>query len=369
MSFKAKISICHFAYFPVKYRIKLDQWSRLRRLSSGESSIEARLRLEWIIFYYTVGKRNALKTASHFNISRKTFHKWLKRFAEDKEHLKSLENYSRAPHRKRSWQVTGEEEANIFSLRKKHLKYGKKKLKKRYFEEYGQEITTWKIERVIRKWQLYPDRKAHLKRVKNRSRSQAKVHINEVKDYLKNQKTFSFLWHTDAIILYWYGRRRVIFTAIEDLTKIAYARVYPSNSSKAAKDFLLRLKCLAGEDYPIQVMHSDNGSEFAGLFAQACQELNIRQVYSRVRTPTDNACLERFNWTIQDEWLSLSEAGLEDVEKANDDLTDWLVEYNSVRPHQTLDYQTPLAYAQQHYFKVLPMWSASTITGQNNFFW
>lgn len=55
--------------------------------------------------------------------------------------------------------------------------------------------------------------------------------------------------------------------------------------------------------------------------------------------PKDNPALERFNWTVQDEWLALFEVGLDDVQEANQDLTECLVEYNSVRPHQALDYQ------------------------------
>lgn len=172
--------------------------------------------------------------------------------------------------------------------------------------------------------------------------------------------SFNTLWHIDAIILWWYGARRVIFTALEHLTKMGYARAYDTNSSTDARDFLYRLRYLTGDDYPLGVTHTDNGSEFAAFFAQACRTLGIQQVYSRVRTPTDNAALERFNRTVQEEWLEDSVAGLDDLGTANDDLTEWLVEYNSVRPHATLDYQTPLAYAQQQFFPVLPMWPTRT---------
>jgi len=40
-------------------------------------------------------------------------------------------------------------------------------------------------------------------------------------------------------------------------------------------------------------------------------------------------------------------------------LTEWLVEYNFERPHQSLDYLTPIEFTQK-YTKVLPMWSSST---------
>lgn len=112
----------------------------------------------------------------------------------------------------------------------------------------------------------------------------------------------------------------------------------------------------------VDIMHQDNGSEFQGEFEKACRTLGIIQVYSRPRTPKDNPSLEKFNDTVQREWLRLSEMGLDDIEEANNDLTNWLVKYNSYRPHQALDYKTPLEYAQEHFFQVSPMWSASTRT-------
>jgi len=58
----------------------------------------------------------------------------------------------------------------------------------------------------------------------------------------------------------------------------------------------------------------------------------------------------------------LSEVGLDDMQKANKDLTGWLIKYNNHRPHEALDYLTPLEYAQHNFFQVLPMWSARTST-------
>lgn len=302
-----------------------------------------------MIFYQTVGKRNAKATASYFGISPKTFHKWKSRF--DFTRIHSLEEKSRAPLKKRVWQVTPEQEKRIISLREKHIKYGKKKLKLLYKQEFNEVISTWKIERVVRKHQLFPDPVEHKKALKRQKKSKPKKRITELAGGYQGT-----LWHTDSIVFWWYGQRRIIFTALEDKTKLGYARVYQTNSSRKAKDFLEKLVYLSSGD--IQIVHSDNGSEFAGEFEKACKELAIEQVYSRVRTPKDNPALERFNWTVQDEWLSLSEVGLDVIEEANKDLTDWLVEYNFHRPHQALDYQTPIAYAFEK--KVLPMSPAST---------
>jgi transposase InsO family protein len=149
-----------------------------------------------------------------------------------------------------------------------------------------------------------------------------------------------------------------MLTAIDDTSKLAYARLYTSHSSQKAAEFLMRLHYLTEGE--IINLHHDNGSEFQKDFETACKELSLTQWYSRVKTPTDNAVLERFNRTIQDEFVDMIDIGLEDVEEVNQRLTDWLVEYNSVRPHQALDYLTPLEYIDQH-TTVLPMSSSHTL--------
>lgn len=347
----------NLAYFKVQKKVTIpDKWVLLRRLGREKLSLSAQLKLEWIIFYSTVGKVNAKLTAAHFGISRKTLHKWLGRF--DETNLKTLEESSRAPKKVRDWMVTLKEEERIIALRKRNMEFGKKKLKRIYSRDYKENISTWKIERVVRKHNLYPDPVKHDKQVEKRAQSKPKIRIHEIKDQIKQIKEFGFLWHIDAIIIWWYGQRRIVFTALEEITKIAFARVYQTNSSGYAEDFLKRLMYLV--DGRVDIMHQDNGAEFKGDFERACEKLNILQVYSRPYTPKDNPALERFNRTVQDEWLDFSEVGLDDILEANLDLTTWLVKYNSYRPHEALDLDTPLEYAHKHFFNVLPMWPAYT---------
>ena len=347
----------HF-YFPAKKLPDTTKWELLRNIARRDLTLKAQLKLEWIIFYYTFGGERTGQTAKHFGITRKTLHKWLTRFNE--KNLLTLEEKSRAPFKKRGWEVDFQEEANIIALRKKNMEYGKKKLKVLYKREYGRVISTWRIERVVRKHKLYPDRKKHDALVEKRQKSKPKVRINEARDVISRIQRFGFLWHIDAIIIWWYGQRRIIFTALEEYSKIAFARVYSTNKSAYAQDFLKRIMYLS--EGKVEIIHSDNGSEFEGEFKIACKKLNIARVYSRVRTPTDNPALEKFNDTIQREWLALSEIGLDDIDEANKDLTTWLVKYNDYRPHEALDYLTPLEYAQQNFFETSPMWSASSPT-------
>ena len=50
-----------------------------------------KLRLEWMIFYFTIGEENTTKTALHFGVSRRIFIKWKSRF--NPQDMTSLEDH------------------------------------------------------------------------------------------------------------------------------------------------------------------------------------------------------------------------------------------------------------------------------------
>lgn len=344
-----------YYYFPIRHQLRLPKkWEFLRRLGRTQLTPEAQLKLEWIIFYYTVGNEKVLPTARHFGIARKTLHKWIKRF--DEKYLLSLEEHSRSPLKTRQRDISLLERERIRKLRCEHMRWGKMKLQKHYTKLYKAAISSWKFQVVIEEENLYYD-KGKVRRQKerrNQARRQQKKRITE----LKKQQSVHYLWHVDTVIFTLsQGGYRYLLTAIDDTSKLAYARLYTTHSSKQAADFLKRLHYLTEGE--IINLHHDNGSEFMLNFVKACKELSLPQYYSRVRTPKDNAVLERFNRTIQEECIDLMGVGLEDIQEVNEHLTDWLIEYNSVRPHQSLDYQTPLEYIDST--KVSPMSSSSTL--------
>ena len=334
-----------------------DKWRG--KVERGKNSALCLLRLEWIIFYYTHGKENATKTSNHFGISRKTFYKWPGRFIEY-EDVDELEDQLRKPYNKRKWEVTLDQETKIINLRKKYIHYGKKKLKVLYKKECGEEISTWKIERVIRKHALYPNqiKAAKIARKRARAKDKPKLRITQ----LKKEKKLWFLLQVDTIVIYWNNCKRYVITAVDHASKLGYARMYKTRSSKAAKDFLYRLQYLIGDS--IKNIQSDNGAEFAHYFENASKKLGINRYFSRVKTPKDNPEVERFNQTLEYEWLNDGNFNV-NCDKFNKKLTDWLVEYNFIRPHQTLDYLTPMEYIEkelQRNKKVLPMYPARTLS-------
>ncbi|MBU2025194.1 MAG: integrase core domain-containing protein [Patescibacteria group bacterium] len=128
--------------------------------------------------------------------------------------------------------------------------------------------------------------------------------------------------------------------------------MYEKANSYNAADFLNRLMYLTqGEIINIQ---TDNGSEFEKYFRIALNNQELQRYYSRPGTPKDNAVNERFNRTIQEEFVSLGNMTINTLQ-FNQNLTQWLIEYNFNRPHESLNYETPIKFN-----KVLPMCPSST---------
>ncbi|MGB9883673.1 MAG: integrase core domain-containing protein, partial [Microgenomates group bacterium] len=334
----------------------------------GEISNKAQDRLSMIEFYYQV--KNAKVASSMFKVSPKTLYKWLNRFEKSGRRLVSLEDESRSPKTKRKTILDFNTELNIKHLRERYIRLGKVKLQKLFEKEYGYFVSQNHIAYVIQKYNLYYDkvkaRKIRSKKIKGKGAK--KIKINEVNpnNYLSFEKPFFFT--TDTIVLYLpYGIKRYILTAVEYEKKIAYARCYSSKSSLSTFDFLLRLFALV--DGKIAAILSDNGGGFAKYFEEACGRLNITHIFTRLKTPKDNAVNERFNRTIQEEFMETDEyfepyLTESNLTKANERLTEWLIFYNFKRPHQSLDYQTPIGYYNYKLStqKLLPMCPTLTIS-------
>ncbi len=91
---------------------------------------------------------------------------------------------------------------------------------------------------------------------------------------------------------------------------------------------------------------------------EACSKLKIPHYFSRVKTPNDNAVNERFDRTLKEESIQLGNF-TPDPLLFNQRLTEWLIEYDFNRPHQSLGYLSPTEYLNK-YQKVLPMSPSST---------
>jgi len=304
----------------------------------------AKQRIKWFDYYRQCN--NVAKTCRYFGISRKTFYKWQKVYNPD--NLNSLKDRSTAPIHRRQPQITFLQEQRLVKLRKKYICWSKIKIAKVYERFYKEKISSWQVQRVIQKYKLYRHPAKIAKTTKKRLKAVKKKRIA----CLKKKPKPGFLICLDAIELRRQNLKRFIFTAIDHYSKVGFAMMYKRANSYNAADFLNRLLYLLNGK--IENIQTDNGSEFEKLFAQACVKMNLDRYYNRPHTPKDNSVNERFNRTLQDEFVSFGNF-TPNTQIFNKKLTEWLIEYNFIRPHQTLDYETPIPIA-----KVSPMYPSYT---------
>lgn len=312
-------------------------------------SKEAKSRLAWMDHFRKT--KNAALTCRHFDISRQCFYKWKKKYHPFD--LTTLEDASKRPHQTRRWEVSRIEESRIKILRRAHIRWGKMKLRVLYEQQYGTPISSWKIQRVIEKHKMYfhPERTLALR--KKRKANEPKRRITELK---KEQRT-GFLVALDTVVRYQGGCKRYILTGIDTHSKIAFARMYPTKHSRHAADFLRRINYLF--EAKIENLQTDNGSEFAKEFRVAAADLHLPHYFSRPKTPKDNPVDERFNGTIEREFLQMGNM-MTDCVAFNKRMTEWCIEYNFTRPHQALGYEVPVEYHYKNQ-KVSPMYPSSTV--------
>jgi putative transposase len=310
---------------------RYELWRGVARMN--KLSTKAQLRLEWIIFYETAGQRNATNTAKHFGIARSIFYFWLSRF--DETYLKSLEDNKSIPKTRRSWSPDPIVLERMIRLRKQYIHWSKMKLAVVYKNTYAETISSWQFQRVIEEFKLYPPRKQKNGCKGNGAKKQW-ISLS-IRQSAKN------LYSIDTKVLHLFGKKHYIVCAVAHDEKVAYARAYTTHSSAAASDFLARLIYLLGASP--EIILSDNGSEFMRHFDHACKARGITRYFSHPQTPKDNPEIERLIKTFIEEWLNDGHWS-PNLHRFNQYITEWLITYNSIRPHETLNYLTPLQKAE-----------------------
>jgi transposase InsO family protein len=139
------------------------------------------------------------------------------------------------------------------------------------------------------------------------------------------------------------GHRVYVFTILDVFSRWTYARAFKHAKTCTALKFIDQAQRLA--PFPFRTIQSDHGSEFSQNFTDKVKSVHR---HSRVRRPNDNAHLERFNRTLQEECLDKVE---KDVRHLNLALKKYLPYYNEKRLHFGLKLQTPLQALTQKCFQ------------------
>lgn len=312
---------------------RLRKRAQLRGLSGP-----AHRRLEWLIFYQTVGGRDATKTARYFGIRRETVHKWLRRF--DERDLGSLEDRDRRPHRLRQKRYTHQQVRRVTALRKPYPTEGRAKLLIHYRESHRSDpLTDHDLKNIIHDHHLFASRAT---RPRRRHPAAPKRRLPELTKHPSYTPAPGFLVELDGIEERIAGKRVYILTAICYHSRLAFAYAYRSKASGNAADFLRRVSLLFGGR--LRHVHVDNGSEFKGLFLQAIRTLRLTLYHARPYRGQDKPLVERFNDNLEQECLYLG--GLTtDLAELNRTVFEYLLYYNFERPHHGIGLKRPIQVA------------------------
>ncbi len=129
------------------------------------------------------------------------------------------------------------------------------------------------------------------------------------------------------------GKKFYIYTLLDVHSRWAYAKVSPRITAGRTLKFLEEAKQKA--PFVFRMLQSDHGPEFAKWFTKHAKQSHR---YSRVRRPNDNAHLERFNRTIQEECLHYLQQKPSVYQRA---IERYLPFYNDERPHLALHFLSP----------------------------
>lgn len=130
--------------------------------------------------------------------------------------------------------------------------------------------------------------------------------------------------------------RLSLYALVDVCSRWGFAEVTEKVNCEKSALFLNRAKCTA--PFEFKTIQSDNGSEYAKWFTKMIEAGGMSHRHSRVRTPTDNAHIERFIQTLQMQCLNRTIRTFDSWKK---EIPKFLEYYNNERPHMALKMKTP----------------------------
>jgi len=128
--------------------------------------------------------------------------------------------------------------------------------------------------------------------------------------------------------------RMYVMTLIDVHTRLSYAKAYEKLNSAISVQFLIEAQ--KHFSFRFQMLQTDHGSEFGKWFFDRVKK-NHR--YTRIGKPNDNAHIERFNRTLQEECLDTHPRKVPTI---NCELKKYLKYYNEERLHMGINMKTPM---------------------------
>jgi transposase InsO family protein len=269
--------------------------------------------------------------AARFGVRRQTVHEWLAKYEAG-----GLENLGNRSHRPRSCphQIGVDVEVAIARMRTSHPSWGPRRL--------TFELARTGVEPAPSESAVY----------------RALVRLNLIDPTGRRRRDRKWkrwerglpmeLWQMDTVggFLLADGTRAKALTGVDDHSRYCIsAYLMVRESSQRVCEGLAR--ALRTYGVPGQIL-TDNGKVFTGrfnhppvevLFDRICRENGIEHLTTQPRSPTTTGKIERFHRALRTEFRT--DRVFKSLATAQGELDEWVVDYNTNRPHQALDMASP----------------------------
>lgn len=299
-----------------------------------ESSDVAQFHLKVVEYYYKYGRK---PTMDAFDVKSSTLYDWVTAYEESGKELIALVPQSTRPKTVRKMETDWRLVAFIKQMRLDYGNVGKHMIKP-FLDAYAAElgipsVSATTIAKVItrRKFTFEKRTKARRKTRYQKLRTRKSPKVKEP----------GFI-EIDMIHVT-INQKRLYFVSIIDIfTRFALVRKVSNPSSKQATQVFQEFQEIYQES--IHTVQTDNGSEFLKSFHQYLEDQEIKHIFIYPNSPKLNGVVERFNRTVQEEFINRSDEIYYDETTFKLKLNKYLYWYNYKRPHSSLGYLSPMQF-------------------------
>lgn len=322
-------------------------------------SQSAQKKLSWLYVLYYECEQNVTKTSRKIGVSRQWLSSMKSVFEKHNRDPRILEPESRAPlktdQRKK---IFPETEKLIIKIRDRFPVWGKEKISRLLRRDYKVQASPSTVNRYLHKHhKINPKISAKNKRSwqnkKLRENIQPSLKVKyrppkKIKDYKPGaliEKDMKFVLklgqfnNTEK-----YSSKENFYyqqTMIDSFTRFRVMELVQDAESKTAA--IAYEKSKKRLPFSVACLNTDNGGENEKYFSEHLQTENIFHFYSNAGSPTDNPRVERSHLTDDLEFYRQGNLA-KNFSHLKPALKKWEWTYNYYRPHQALDYLTPIEF-------------------------
>jgi|SRR3989338_6951977 len=317
-------------------------------LKAGNLTKRAKVKLRILDWHQRRGKNISL-TARRFGIQRLTLRSWIRRMKQAGP--VGLNDQSHRPRRLRQPSTPWDTVMKVVELRKQYPAWSKHKIGA-LLQTEGAKVSVSTVGRILKRRGLIHHRASARRRkaaLHPRARFPRGLRISRPGDFI--QIDIKYLVSSE--------KKLFQFTAIDVLTKLRVLRIFSSQSSRNGALFLNT--CLKEFVFPVRAVQTDNGAPFLKDFERLCREKQLPHYFIYPRTPKQNTYVENSHGSDEREFYQQGNLCAERLLMQKRILA-WQRVWNEIRPHEALNYLTPMAYYKKWQTSRLP--TRDTITLQ-----